>query len=197
MMKKLLLTSLFCVMTSAANAACFLPSPSVCGPATKYQVTIDAVELCKSSACTSPVTVASTSSAFNIASAAAGAAVGAYADLDTVPAGVYTHVRSTISKTIVYSAAAISGCGAQTNDPHTFTTSEASSAALAAIDMEWTSGNAAFYHKYALATPLAISKAGSLPQIQVDFSTKDAFLCASGTTPMPGPPLVTVTVLPN
>lgn len=204
MLKKLSIASLLCLSASFAHAECFDGAGGqVCGPVTEYEITINQVELCKSNSCASPVIVSSTASSFDIAAASAGAAVGNYADLDDVAAGIYTHVRTTISPTIDFVAPALSPCGAvpASNPAITISSSVISTSELnnnPQFNLSWNSGETAFVHLIELDQPVVISKAGSLPQVQIDFSTANAHYCSTGTsTSLPGVPYVEVTVIPN
>lgn len=92
------LLSLF-FTTNNANAChdCY----PVLGDATTYEITITKIEICESSACTTPLTIGSSSKEFNIASAAVGAEIGTYAPLNTIPKGTTaTHMRVTMSRAI-------------------------------------------------------------------------------------------------
>ena len=83
-MKKILfIFALF--YSNASFAACFAVTGATtdCAQATEYQVSVSKVELCADAACTSAVTVADTTASFDIATAAVGAQVGAYANLNT------------------------------------------------------------------------------------------------------------------
>ena len=92
------LLSLF-FTTNNANAA--HTSNPVLGDATTYEITITKIEICESSACTTPLTIGSSSKEFNIASAAVGAEIGTYAPLNTIPKGTTaTHMRVTMSRAI-------------------------------------------------------------------------------------------------
>ena len=72
---------------------------AVSGNADKYEVTMKKVELCTSSACSSPTTVASGSQAVNIASLSAGAEAGAFGSTTGLPIGTtYTHLRVTLNR---------------------------------------------------------------------------------------------------
>ena len=74
---------------------------AVLGDATTYEITITKIEICESSACTTPLTIGSSSKEFNIASAAVGAEIGTYAPLNTIPKGTTaTHMRVTMSRAI-------------------------------------------------------------------------------------------------
>ena len=92
------LLSLF-FTTNNANAA--HTSNPVLGDATTYEIRITKIEICESSACTTPLTIGSSSKEFNIASAAVGAEIGTYAPLNTIPKGTTaTHMRVTMSRAI-------------------------------------------------------------------------------------------------
>ena len=201
MLKKLSIASLLCMAASFAHAECFQTSNAEqCGPASEYQITIEQVELCKSASCSNSVIVSSTSASFDIAASSAGAAVGNYADLDDVAAGIYTHVKTTITPSITYAAPAISGeCSAVTSTTVPITTAVASVSDLASnssFNLSWEGGD--LVHSIELAQPVVISKAGSLPQVQIDFSTANAHYCLTATdTSFPGVPYVSVKVIPN
>ena len=199
MFKKYLVAIALIFPAAQASAECVTITGAACGPATSYEITVEQVEFCQSAACTSPYVVASSSAEFDIASSAAGGAVGNYADLDEVPAGVYTHVRTTIDGSITYSAPATTSCSAQTNQTLDVTTITGIGTALG------DSANAAFnlsvsgtdlIHEYELSRPLAISKSGSLPQVQIDFSTADGHLYI-GSTSYPGVPFVEIQIVDN
>ncbi|MGC6411695.1 MAG: hypothetical protein ACON4F_02565 [Candidatus Puniceispirillaceae bacterium] len=201
MLKKILLIGAFSLISTGAMAACFVQTATTCHPASKYEVEIQKVELCTTSSCSNPVVVASSVQSFDIAAAGVGAAVGEYASLDDVPAGIYTHVRTTIDNELTYSAAAVTGCTTAVTDAnHTYTSNATFDATLAnnnsTFGITWNTGNTAFEHVHELSTPLAISKAGSLPQVQVDFATQEAALCVGGTF-YPGIPEITISVIAN
>ena len=201
MLKKLLIVSLLSMSASFAHAKCFNGTAAhVCGPASEYSITIDQVELCKSSSCSDSVIVSSTSASFDIAASTAGGAVGNYADLDDVAAGIYTHVKTTIAPSITYAAPAIAGeCGAVSSTTVPITTSILSVSDLSSnsdFNLSWESGD--LVHRMELDQPVVISKAGSLPQVQIDFSTAHAHYCVTGPdVSSPGAPYVTIKVLPN
>ncbi len=208
MLKRLVIIGLFGLLSSSAFAACFQDATltSTCVPATKYEIEIRKVELCTSASCSNPIVIAETVSTFDIASVNAGAAVGAYADLDDVAAGIYTHVRTTLSPTISFSADADTSlpgncANGASNSSTTYNTTTVTAAELSAnsgFGISWNSGN--FEHLYALTNSIAISKAGALPQIQVDFATQDAALCLSsgGTGQLyPGIPEIDIKIFEN
>lgn len=90
-----LIVGLFSLVFTFNNAYAAL------GDATTYEITITKIEICESSACTSPLTIGSSSKEFNIASAAVGAEIGTYAPLNTIPKGTTaTHMRVTMSRAI-------------------------------------------------------------------------------------------------
>ena len=189
------------VSTAPAYANCpTIDTTERCGPATTYQITIEKVEFCTSGDCSTAVTVASASTPFNIASAAAGAAVGEYANLDSVDAGIYTHVRTTLSPNVSYLAPAVTGCSAVTDSTPVPVSNIPNLANLLQAQ-----ANSAFYlgfdgtnliHKFELSSPIVISKAGSLPQVQIDFSTENAHICYGGNS-YPGIPFVDIQVFNN
>ena len=197
-MKKILfIFALF--YSNASFAACFAVTGATtdCAQATDYQVSVSKVELCADAACTSAVTVADTTASFDIATVAVGAQVGAYANLNTVPVGTYTHIRSTVSSTITYAGDATANCTAKTSTTATLTSSGGVvNADLAAADLQWAVIDQSLYHLVALSAPLTISKTSFPPQVSIDFSTADGHLCVNGAS-FPGPPVMAVTVTPN
>ena len=85
------------IITPKANAA--IPGTAVA--ASVYEVTVKKVELCTDATCTSPLILADTSKSFDIAGAAAGAAVGSFARANGLPIGTtFTHVRVSLDETI-------------------------------------------------------------------------------------------------
>lgn len=63
-----------------------------------YNVTIEKVELCRSTACSNPFVLGSVSGTFDIASATAGADIGKLVDISGIPLyQTWTHVRTTLS----------------------------------------------------------------------------------------------------
>ena len=74
-------------------------SYAVSGVADKYEVTMKKVELCTSSACSSPTTVASGTQSVNIASLDAGAEAAAFGSTSGLPIGTtFTHMRVTLNR---------------------------------------------------------------------------------------------------
>lgn len=181
-----------------AQAKCINLGSNTCGPATSYEIKIKKVEFCKSSACSSSFVVSSSSADFDISDAAAGGAVGNYADLDSVPAGIYTHVQTTIDGNITYSAPILNTCSAQTNASLNVVTGIGGigSALSSDPDFNLTISGSDLNHLYELSRPLIITKAGSLPQVQIDFSTADGHICNSGAS-YPGIPYVDIQVFNN
>ena len=197
MLRKLSIIAAIIAPFYTAQAECINLGSNTCVAATSYEITIDKVEFCRSSACSAPFVVSSSSEDFDISDAAAGGAVGNYADLDNVPAGVYTHVQTTIDGTITYSAPATGSCSAQTNTSYDVTTITSIGTALAANpSFNLTLAGSELEHLYELSSPLIITKAGSLPQVQIDFSTADGHIC-DGSTSYPGVPYVDIQVFNN
>ena len=198
MLRKFLFIAAIALPFYSANAECINLGSNTCVAATSYEIEIEKVEFCKSVSCSSPYVVSSTSADFDISSASAGGAVGNYANLDSVPAGVYTHVRTTIDGTITYSAPATGSCSQQIDTPYDVTTIPNIAVALGANpDFNLSlPGGGNLLHRYELSTPLTITKAGSLPQIQIDFSTADGHIC-DGSNSYPGVPYVDIRIFNN
>ena len=99
--------------------------------------------------------------------------------MNGVTAGTYTHLRNTVSSTIVYTAAAVSTCSAVSADTSTTLTIAGGvvNGDLASENLSWAVNDVSMYHSVALSSPLTISKTGPLPQIKIDFSTLNAHLC--------------------
>jgi len=204
MFKVFLMIAALLFSATSAKADCLNLGTATCEPATSYEITIDKVEFCKSVSCSSPYVVSSSSEDFDISSASAGGAVGNYADLDAVPAGVYTHIRTTIEVQITFSGPAVTtggnNCSAKTNENTPVATAAISGAlglsANDAFNLSVDIANQKLIHKFELSDPIAISKSGSLPQVQIDFSTSHGHLC-NGTTSYPGVPFVNIKVIKN
>ena len=94
-MKKIFLILLFTFLTLNKGFAA-----TATGAATEYEITMKKVELCSDATCTTPITVGERDMAADIAAADAGATVGNYASTSGIPAGTYSHIRITISRTI-------------------------------------------------------------------------------------------------
>ena len=88
----------YLTVLAVSGIALYAPSslaaiPGAARAASEYQVTVKRVDLCTDSACSTFVTIGSGNKVFDIASVAAGAAVGSYADVGGLAAGItYTHV---------------------------------------------------------------------------------------------------------
>lgn len=101
-----LLAAATVLVPCAAYAANFPGAPAT---PTIYQVTLKKVEICTGSdgagSCEGAFVVGSTTKAFDIAAVGAGAAVGSYANLSTLPIGTtFTHVRVTVDAAITVRA---------------------------------------------------------------------------------------------
>ena len=94
-MKKIFLILLFTFLILNKGFAA-----TATGEATEYEITMKKVELCSDSACATAVIVGEKDLAADIAAADAGATVGNYASTAGIPAGTYSHIRITISRTI-------------------------------------------------------------------------------------------------
>ena len=85
---------LFLSLSFSASLAAATATP------TSYKPTVTKVELCTSSACSSPTILGNATKEFDIASASVGADVGVYLSDFELPIGTtFTHMRSTISTT--------------------------------------------------------------------------------------------------
>lgn len=204
-MKKVLSTlALLLACSGTAMAATCLAD--VCGPATRYDVTVLEVALCQEATCTSPAPyiVGSGTQAFDIASATVGAAVGSYAGFDQVPAGTYTHMRSIVSSTFTITGAAIGACAAQNAAALTVPNGVNSAPvpdAVAAAGLAWLTWNDAAKTQIkmtvALPTPLLVSKGSDLPSVSIAFGTQTALACVNALTlPIPQPPEILVNIAP-
>ena len=90
---------------------------SATGEATKYEVTMQKVELCEDSACATSYTIGDSSMVADIASADAGATVGSYASTSGIPAGkTYSHLRVTLSRTFTITGTVVFGGGTCATD---------------------------------------------------------------------------------
>jgi hypothetical protein len=86
------------------------------GAATEYEVTMKKVELCSDATCTTPTIVGERDMAADIAAADAGATVGNYASTSGIPAGTYTHIRITMSRTFQITGSVVDGSTTCTTD---------------------------------------------------------------------------------
>lgn len=76
--------------------------PGAATAATRYDVTVNKVELCSDATCSTAVVLGSGDSVFNIASVSAGAQIGSYARTTGLPIGqTFTHLRVTIDSEFV------------------------------------------------------------------------------------------------
>ena len=83
---------------------------SATGEATEYQVTMEKVELCEDSACSSSTTVGEVDKTVDIASSDSGADVANYAATTGLPLGkTFSHLRTTISRTFTITGSVDTG----------------------------------------------------------------------------------------
>ena len=108
-MKKIFLILLFTFLTLNKGFA-------ATGEATEYEITMKKVELCSDSACATATIVGERDMAADIAAADAGATVGNYASTAKIPAGTYTHIRITISRTFQITGSVVDGSTTCTTD---------------------------------------------------------------------------------
>ena len=108
--------------SAAAAAALLVPCaayaafPGTPATPTIYQVTLKKVEICTGSdgvgSCNGAFVVGTSTKSFDIAAVGAGAAVGSYANLSTLPVGsTFTHVRVTVDSVITVRASGADGVG--------------------------------------------------------------------------------------
>lgn len=194
-MKKIALLFASLVCAQAAGATCLL---GTCGPATKYEVNVLSVALCASSACSSPVTVGSSSRSFDIASASVGSAIGSYANFDSVTEGTYTHIQVVVSRTFTLSgtAGACSVSSSQLSVPNADATLDS---AMVPLGITWNDSPTKSQLKIitALSSPLTVSRTSPMPSIAVQFGTSEGLMCVTtglGSAPYPSPPDVRIVV---
>jgi len=128
-MRKSIVFFSFPVLTAVLAAAAVPARTALAaefGPATTYGVTLKKIELCaegsevdetgaSAPSCVNPYVVGSETKSFDIASVAAGAALGSYGGGMSVPAGVtYTHIRLTASRSFNI-AGVLSGISCRTD----------------------------------------------------------------------------------
>jgi hypothetical protein len=89
------------MLPAAAGAA----TPGTSASPTGYKVTVTKVELCRTSACSSPFVIGSVTRDFDIASATAGSDVGSYISLSGIPLyQTWSYVRVTLDPAFVITA---------------------------------------------------------------------------------------------
>lgn len=184
-------------LPGVASAACVLNLGlgEVCGAATRYDVSVQSVALCTEASCANPVLVGTGARSFDIASAAVGAAVGSYANMDSVSGGTYTHVRTIVSRTFSITGAAVGACAAQSAASLSVPNDNAGlDAAMSGAGITWNDAPAKSQLRIisALAAPLTVSKTSSMPSISVKFGTANGVMCIAGTA-FPAPPDVSIT----
>jgi hypothetical protein len=104
-------------LATAPVAAAAFPGTAV--TPTIYQVTLKKVEICTGSdgvgSCEGSFVLGSSTRSFDIAAVGAGAAVGSYANLSTLPVGsTFTHIRVTVDAAITARASGTDGVGPPT-----------------------------------------------------------------------------------
>lgn len=193
-MKRLLLVAILALAAQSAGAACF--TGAVCGPATRYEVTVRSVALCADASCSNPVTIGSSAQAFDIASAAVGSAIGSYANMDNVVAGTYSHLQTVISSTFTIAGGAVGACPALPATSLSIPNNNALlDTAMSALGVTWADAPTKTQLKIVqqLPSPLSISRAATLPAIAVKFGTANSLMCLSGV-PLPAPPDVSLSL---
>lgn len=94
-----------CLLIGAGSASAGAIAGTGSGRPTTYNVTVNKVELCRSSACVAPFVLGTVTGTFDIASATAGQEVGKLIDLSGIPMyQTWTHARITVSSTFSMAA---------------------------------------------------------------------------------------------
>ena len=110
------------------------------GRADVYKVTMDRMELCTDSTCTSPLLVCSGTKTVDIASVTAGADIGSWCPLSGIPIGAtYSHYRIRVSRTFTISGS-VTGDGTDMTNAATCITQ--TGAGNAATTTKWGFGKA-------------------------------------------------------
>lgn len=139
--------------------------------ATVYQVSVEKIELCTSSACASPTILGSGAASFDIASASVGASLGSYASTDGLPIGAtYTHIRATISRTFEIKGTVAGGSvtgGTPGGDCSTITTPSVSAAS-------YTAGGITAHSGAESTQTLVVANSGAYGGGQPDYSAYPA-----------------------
>jgi hypothetical protein len=188
--------------------------------ATRYDVTVKKVELCRSSSCSDPFVLGTKTAIFDIASANAGAEVGQFINLEGIPLfQTWSHVRVTLSTTFTitgddgtcrtnggtgvrtaFSSGAASGgtALAATMELPNQATVRAAGGGLATFDysdygITQTDGASEFTMTVALSSPYTCK--GEMPRVEVGFDTSEGFGHTGGACNVifPQPPTVTIT----
>jgi len=186
-------------------------------PATRYDVTVTKIELCRSTACSNPFVMGTATKTFDIASASAGADVGNYISLKGIPLWqTWSHVRVTLSTvfTITGGDGTCQTDGSTTADRTTLATGTAGAGAgtpsvlrlpneniangpptgyYAGIGFTAVNDAPTFSIVYALTTPYTCK--GKMPRVEIKFDTSTAFGHDPGACNVvfPQPPTVTIT----
>lgn len=167
-----------------------------CVPASRYEIGVDSVALCTDANCSNPQVLGSNAATFDIASAAAGSALGTYATMQTLPSGTYSYVRAIINRTFTISGAANGLCGAQNSASLSIPNDNPGGldAKMASAGLTWSDGaKTQLQIIAALPSPINISSPGLAPSISIQFNTQKSLMCILGAA-YPAPPNVTISV---
>jgi hypothetical protein len=204
MLKRILFLVSATIFSSSTFAA---PGDTATGRETSYNVDVRSVKLCTDSLCAGGYVLGSGSKTFDIASAAAGAEVGSYANIDAVPVGTYSHIQIVLSRTFTVSGTCtVSGTpttvsGASSSIPNDGGTTDPFVGKTAADGMYWfDAGKTEFAVIESLTAPIVITAATTTqPQATVKFNTSQALSCVDagpgGILVFPAEPSVNVSVL--
>ena len=193
--------------------------PGTTAAADQYEVTVTKVELCRTSACSSPFVMGTGSKMFDIAAVSAGADVGQYVSTDGIPLyQTWSYVRVTISTTVSIAgegtdngAQACRTVTGQASGSHTNVgagqgtlqdllipndnVSTLTTADYTTYNLSKTAGASTATVLYPLSSPYTCK--GKAPRIEVKFDTGAALglvQTGAGTCGVfPRPPVVTIT----
>ena len=84
------------------------------GDAEVYKVTMSRMELCTDSTCSSPTSVCTTTKTVDIASVSAGAEIGSWCSMSSLPIGtIYSHVRVHVNRTFTMKGVVLDRVGSK------------------------------------------------------------------------------------
>ncbi len=139
------------------------------GDADTYTVTMKKVELCTSSACSSPTVVASGSQAVDIASLSAGSDAASFGSTTGLPMGTtFTHLRVTIDRTFTISGTVTDGANTCSTDGST--EANATTLHVGALNSTGSKADTTFYLVDAGTYNSAITISYSSPSSAVSMS---------------------------
>jgi len=164
---------------------------------TQYSMTINKIEIYNSTTA-KWITIASTPKTVDIASASAGAAIGAMTNSDvTLTFGSYTKVRATVSDTFTIAACSDSGGSTCTTATNASVSSLVATSATAVAGSVTVNGGVDITSsEITLATPFEMSAATTSMSSTVSFNLDNVFTYSAdnGGYIYPGEPSVSITM---